>query len=686
MLAAFFFLCPLGLFNDWVPKRLIDNRPFHYSLKDMEIHDEGGKYIYLVSLYFDQDIDFINNLGGYSLFSKITPTGMVPSYWTIGPAILWLPFFAVGDLLFHFYDALGRPLGEGPFSIPYFNLQGLGAIVYGYLALLFIYQILRKNHTPRVSLLATLVTYFTMVTPYYTFVRCRMEHGLEPFTVGFVLWASLRCKQHPGQKPSWLLLGAASGIASIVRLNGYLIFVPLFVLFAPWLWRSIQKRNFPDESTLGFKPMALFLAAFLPFYLSQVWAYGILFGWHPRVLLFFNDDPYSGSSIFSGAHQDLSSSLGNLWNALLGSRYGMFWQSPIFPVGLAGLGIAAYRRSAAAAAGLAYIGALLAMLTRFPTWGESYGYRYSCCLVPFVALGVAEVTRRISTKGSIRRGFWIGCCLLLVAWSYLQLSQIHAVMEYDFPQFTLQAFRNIPKLIFDRPDRLLHSTTLAALLVKTDFRLSQIADIHSLLVVPGLLLVFLLVIHGSFLWLNAHELRLWIPTASLLALGYALWIILLVHPKKTDGEIYADLKARIQLITAYAKAKYKTVHFGDAIGLIEQARRMLPQMGYEKDTELDWLEAAYWATQNEHEKVASLYQKLHTQGVRNPTLYYNLAASCVHLQHSEEALRWYQEGLRLHPDDGLLHLGMGQWLMSQGRFDEGSRWIKKAYAFDPSLK
>ena len=65
------------------------------------LQSDGFYYFaYLRSIAFDGDVEFSNDYKLLGLGDKVhlfnpTPTGYAQSAWTIGPAIVWAPFFAV---------------------------------------------------------------------------------------------------------------------------------------------------------------------------------------------------------------------------------------------------------------------------------------------------------------------------------------------------------------------------------------------------------------------------------------------------------------------------------------------------------------------------------------------------------------------------------------------------------------
>ncbi len=82
---VFLLLTPLGIFNDWVPPSF---QTGYYSATVIDAGDDAGYYAYLRSLFFDGDLDFINERN-YAHAEKLTPTGYVFNNWQIGQAVLF---------------------------------------------------------------------------------------------------------------------------------------------------------------------------------------------------------------------------------------------------------------------------------------------------------------------------------------------------------------------------------------------------------------------------------------------------------------------------------------------------------------------------------------------------------------------------------------------------------------------
>ena len=105
--------------------------------------DEVGYFANLRSLWFDHDVSFDNEYRYFydrgiavawtfheSYLVRETATGLRYSYWTVGPAILWSPFYAVADLTTRIRRALGADVPADGFSrpVPAGGYAGVGVL------------------------------------------------------------------------------------------------------------------------------------------------------------------------------------------------------------------------------------------------------------------------------------------------------------------------------------------------------------------------------------------------------------------------------------------------------------------------------------------------------------------------------------------------------------------------------
>ena len=78
-------------------------RALHGAETRFITNDGDWYYAYLVSLYFDHDLDLSNQMGAWraAVGAAALPLAAgrpTPTAFTVGPALLWMPAFALADL------------------------------------------------------------------------------------------------------------------------------------------------------------------------------------------------------------------------------------------------------------------------------------------------------------------------------------------------------------------------------------------------------------------------------------------------------------------------------------------------------------------------------------------------------------------------------------------------------------
>ena len=148
----FLLLTPLGTFNDWVPPL---SHSGYYSVKTVDGGDDTGYYAYLRSVFFDGDLDFINERY-YAHINRFNSTGYIFSNWQLGQAVLYLPFFLIGHLLVLLYDILGYPVKADGYSSPYFIATAIASATYLFAGLIIMCRALAKFFGEHVAWIASI--------------------------------------------------------------------------------------------------------------------------------------------------------------------------------------------------------------------------------------------------------------------------------------------------------------------------------------------------------------------------------------------------------------------------------------------------------------------------------------------------------------------------------------------------
>ena len=270
--------------------------------------DEVEYFSYLRSLWFDHDLSFENEYqyffdrdvaraeGFHETFlENQTEAGRRPNFGTIGCALLWSPFYAVGDLTARTLRNAGYDVPVDGYSRPYLAAVAYGSAVYGFLAVLLSVGAARRvlldvpvsaasraalhpgaaeedvGRASGASLRGALLIWIGTPLLFYMYVAPPMSHACSAFAVAvFVtVWLHARRTWTTGQV---ILLGLSGALMAMVREQD------VFFLLGPALDFAIAQV--PRERWRAIGKGALGAAAFAICFLPQLVAYMRLNG-HP---------------------------------------------------------------------------------------------------------------------------------------------------------------------------------------------------------------------------------------------------------------------------------------------------------------------------------------------------------------------------------------------------------------------
>src|SRR5205814_4472905 len=130
------------------------------------------------------DVDFSKHGLPPSLVAHHSRTGLAPSIWSAGPALVWAPFF----LLAHAATLAGRstglpllPDGYGPF---YLLFCALGSAFVGWLGIVWCYLIARRIAGVGPALLASAGVCLASPLFYYMYKNPMMAHAPTVASIG----------------------------------------------------------------------------------------------------------------------------------------------------------------------------------------------------------------------------------------------------------------------------------------------------------------------------------------------------------------------------------------------------------------------------------------------------------------------------------------------------------------------
>jgi hypothetical protein len=349
--------------------------------------DEIQYFAYLRSLWFDHDVSFENEYqyfydrqvarseGFHETFlERQTETGRRINFATLGCAVLWSPFYAVGHVV---AVATGAP--RDGFSRPYVAAVAYASALYGFLAIVLAIRSAARLGLNGVA--GALAVWLGTPLLFYMYVAPPFSHATSAFTVALFTYVWLRVRER--WTPAGLAaLGAAGALMAMTREQD------VFFIAAPALdWAIAWTRGAMSDVRDAALGMGAAAVAFLVVYAPQLAAYEVLNG-------------------HLGPHASVAHKM--KWYAphalqvLVSPEHGYFVWTPLALLALAGVGALALPSSAAdARPTIAVCLALMALLQVYvggsvDSWtvAGGFGQRRFVALTTVLVIGLSALFAR----------------------------------------------------------------------------------------------------------------------------------------------------------------------------------------------------------------------------------------------------------------------------------------------------
>ena len=295
--------------------------------------DEIQYFAYLRSLWFDQDLSFDNEYryfadrgiaeayGFRETFLELTTeTGRRINFATIGPAILWAPFYAVADGVARGMRVVGIPVAIDGFSRPYLAAVAYGSVFYGFLAvclsIIAARWLLGRGH------LAGVAVWLGTPLLFYMYLAPGMAHACSAFVVSLFVTTWLTVRQGWSTR-GLITLGAVAALMAMVREQDVFFVVGPAIDYL-WSIRDGWRSGDHTRVVTYLKRLAAGTVMAAVCYVPQVVAYLTLNGrigpssYVENKMVWFA--PYAASVLISPQH-------------------GLFVWTPLVIVALAGVGL-----------------------------------------------------------------------------------------------------------------------------------------------------------------------------------------------------------------------------------------------------------------------------------------------------------------------------------------------------------
>lgn len=359
-------------------------------------------YAHLRSLYYDHDVEFSNEFAHFGILGRgdktnPTATGHRRTIFSVGPALLWLPFYAAGDVVAR---VAGDP--EDGYSAWHIRAVCLASLLFVVAGLLLVDGVLAPLYPAAATPAALLLLYATMLWWYVT-AEPVMSHPGSFFLAALVLrlWWPQRRELSLARA---VLLGLTIGLLANVRWQGGV----LLLLPAASLLLALR-RSFGATLRAG----SLTLLAFALGALPQMLAWKAIFGHYLLA------DPPHGSDFLRLDHPWLL-------ETFFSSRHGLLYWTPVLWAGFIGLVLLLRRDRATALMLLAPVAVISYVNACSGDWwaGGSFSNRRFDQALPLLAVGLAHALAALLAAARRRPGLLLGAGLgLLALWNVLMMAQ-----------------------------------------------------------------------------------------------------------------------------------------------------------------------------------------------------------------------------------------------------------------------
>ncbi|MCR9144821.1 MAG: hypothetical protein NXI24_21465 [bacterium] len=401
--------------------------------------DGSYYYFYLRSLFFDGDLNFSNEVATLPLElrqSNLTPDGRPGNVWSVGPAILWTPFFFIA----HAATLLTDGLADG-YSQLYRSIIYTANALYATAGLVLLALFLRRQVSARAAFASTVAMLLCTPLTHYVWPFAADSHSLSLFAAALYLYVLDRFGVGIGA-------GLALGLVFLVRwqdgLYGLLAMAISLQQFSTIVrGRSsveAQSQSNPRPSqakslSVWFLKNILLLLGFFAAISPQMFAWNDLYG-SPFTL------PQGDGFMRWSDPQILP--------LLFSTQHGLFSWHPVLLIGT--LGLFLHKRRAPA---LVLASALLLLVQIYVNacvadWfaGWSFGNRRFISMLPIFALGLGAAFDWLAALRSGGRAarFALIALALLAVWNQLflyqyNLSLIAQADRLTWREMTVDKFR-----------------------------------------------------------------------------------------------------------------------------------------------------------------------------------------------------------------------------------------------------
>ena len=363
--------------------------------------DGNGYFAWIASAVVDHDLDFRNQYRhGNTLFTerffdtddvvlpeRVTSTGYIENQWSIGPALLWAPWFVAAHAV---VTTRGLDPQDGYAPI-YRRACAIGSMCYALAAIWL--GVLVARHlgiSTSVAWSAAVVVWGGTSLIVYAHLLPFHVHAMAAFTVSLFLWYGLtRADGMTGLR--WAVWGALAALMGLTYyLDAVFMLVAVPVAIAPW------RHARSSWGCLWFGVTAAIVS------LPHWWSRAIIYG----------------SSLTTGYQDQFFWLTPRLWATAFSSNHGVILWTPLIAIGVVGVVSLARRRvewrGVVTASVVFYV-----VVASYENWHglSSFGNRFFVSWTLPMVVGVAAIVDACWSRGGVARSMMIAVLTGVVVWN-----------------------------------------------------------------------------------------------------------------------------------------------------------------------------------------------------------------------------------------------------------------------------
>ena len=389
-------------------------------------HDVNFYYVYLPALVNHGDLQMrfldempISERKNYWLVWN--DNGKPVSKYTMGTAVLWLPFYVAADTYTRMFDKTNR----NGFSKPYRIALCCAAIFYLGLGLYFIRRLLLTAFNEKIVGLCLLILFFGTNLLYYCTTEAGMSHVYSFSIIALFTFATHKWHQTANWRYS-LTIGLSYGLILLIRpANAFVI-----LIFLLWPLRSFkQLSELLKALTNQWKHIAVIAAVAMLVVFPQL-AY-----WKAVTDQWF---------YYSYGSEGFNFTDPQIFNGLFSMRKGWFVYTPLMLLPMIGLFLMIRSKQAPLFAILLFLPVHLYIAFSWWSWwyGGSYGQRILIDIFPILALPMAWSLQWLFTRTRPVKMLGGLLIFLLISLNLFQTWQYRSgIMHWD--SMTWQAYKAV---------------------------------------------------------------------------------------------------------------------------------------------------------------------------------------------------------------------------------------------------